>query len=424
MIESFSDFKINRQILNAVGDAGFVKPTDIQREAIPPLLSGQDLMGIAQTGTGKTAAYLIPLIMKIKYAQGNDARALILVPTRELCLQVADQAKQLAKYTDLRIHAIYGGVGLKTQLDTISNGIDILIATPARFMDLYLPGHIQSKKIEMMVMDEAERLLDMGFKPQINGILEVVPRKRQNILFSATMHERVINIANDFLDVPTVINITPEIKTAVTVSQSVYHVPNIQTKINLLMYLLKNEDFQRIIIFCKTKENANNVFKFLERKLEVDEVKVIHGNKGQNTRINAFNQFREGKIKILVTTDVVARGIDISDVSHVINFDVPLIYEDYIHRIGRTGRAERKGVSITFVNSSDEYHLKKIQKLIGQKIQVLEFPEQVMTESTPYEEKQKMLREIDAQRMKDDPEYQGAFHDKKPYRKKYGRSKK
>lgn len=190
------------------------------------------------------------------------------------------------------------------------------------------------------------------------------------------------------------------------------------------MYLLKNEDFQRIIIFCKTKENANNVFKFLERKLEVDEVKVIHGNKGQNTRINAFNQFREGKIKILVTTDVVARGIDISDVSHVINFDVPLIYEDYIHRIGRTGRAERKGVSITFVNSSDEYHLKKIQKLIGQKIQVLEFPEQVMTESTPYEEKQKMLREIDAQRMKDDPEYQGAFHDKKPYRKKYGRSKK
>jgi ATP-dependent RNA helicase RhlE len=262
-------------------------------------------------------------------------------------------------------------------------------------------------------MDEAERLLDMGFKNQINSILGIVPRKRQNILFSATMSDNVKAVADNFLDMPMMVDIAPETKTAKGISQVLYHVPNLKTKINLLEYFLADENFSRIIIFCKTKNTANNIFKFLSRKHGEDQVRVIHGNKGQNTRINAFKAFKEGTIRILITTDVAARGIDVTAVSHVINFEVPVVYEDYIHRIGRTGRALRTGDSITFCSPNDEYHVKKIQKLIGQKIRVQEMPPEIEIEETPFEEKQTMLKEIDSQRKKEDPQYQGAFQEKK-----------
>lgn len=411
-IQRFDQFRLNKQLLSAVAEAGYVTPTAVQAKAIPVVLGGQDVLGVAQTGTGKTAAYLLPLLMKIKYAQGHDPRALILVPTRELVVQVQEQIALLGKYTDLRTVGLYGGVGPKTQIETIERGADILVATPGRLMDIYLAGHVTLKKIEVFVMDEAERLLDMGFKPQINRILEVVARKRQNLLFTATWSNRVKRIAEEFLIGPIEIRIEPEVRTAKTVSQEVYFVPNIKTKIRLLEFLLESFT-QKTILFCKTKESASDVAKFLGRRFGEEYVRVIHGNKAQATRMNAIRSFRDEDVRYLVTTDVAARGIDVPDVKLVVNFDVPLVYEDYIHRIGRTGRIFNTGASVTFCSPQDEYHLGKIEKLIGEKIPVLPMPEEVEISETPFEERQEQLREIDTQRKKEDPDFRGAFHEKK-----------
>ena len=249
----FSDFKLNKQLWKAIDDAGYKQPTQIQEKAIPLILQGHDVLGIAQTGTGKTAAYLIPIIYKIKYAQGNDPRALIVVPTHELALQVNEHVKLFAKYTDLRSVALVGGTGMKTQKDTIKNGIDIVVATPGRLMDLYLSGHLNLKYITIFVLDEAERLLDMGFKNQIGRILDVISRKRQNLLFSATWSDKVKTVSEYFLVGPIEIRISPEIKTVKSVSQKLFFVPNMRTKINLLEYLFKDKKFNKVIIFCKTK---------------------------------------------------------------------------------------------------------------------------------------------------------------------------
>jgi ATP-dependent RNA helicase RhlE len=413
MSQTFSDFKLNKQLWNAIADAGYELPTEIQSKAIPLILQGHDVLGIAQTGTGKTAAYLIPIIYKVKYAQGSDPRVLIVVPTHELALQVNEHIKMLAKYTDLRSVALVGGTGMKTQKDTLKNGVDIVVATPGRLMDLYLSGHLNLKFINVFVLDEAERLLDMGFKNQVGKILDVISRKRQNLLFSATWNDKVKYASEYFLVGPVEVRIDPEVKTVKTVSQKLYFVPNMRTKINLLDYLFINNKFRKVIIFCKTKTTATNIFKYIERKYGADSVRIIHGNKDQNTRLNAMKMFSEEKIPYLVTTDIASRGIDIRDVSHVINFDIPLVYEDYIHRIGRTGRATRSGDSITFCAPNDEYHLKKIQALIGQKIPVEEIPAEVEIAETPYEERQEILREIDMQRKREDPEFRGAFHEKK-----------
>lgn len=411
---SFEDFKLNRQILNAVADAGYTLPTPIQEKAIMPILSGQDIMGIAQTGTGKTAAFVLPILMKLKYAQGNDARALIIVPTRELAMQIEENVKTFAKYTDLRTVLLYGGLGPKTQISELKKGTDLIIATPGRFLDLYLEGHINTQQLKFLVMDEADKMMDMGFIGSIHRILEVVPRKRQNLLFSATMSDLVHKISGDFLKNPLVIEVAAQATPAATVSQSLYKVPNLKSKLNLLQHLLKNTDeFSRLIIFCKTKTVADNIFHFLQRRYGEDQVRVIHANKGQNTRINSINAFKEGQVRILVATDVASRGLDVSNVSHVINFDVPIVIEDYVHRIGRTGRASQSGDSITFCNPAEEYYVQKIEKLIRQKIPLSDIPEGVFIEETPYEERQNIAREIDLQKRKDDPEFKGAFHEKK-----------
>ncbi len=412
--DTFADFKFNRQILNAIEEAGYAKPTPIQQKAIPPILAGQDVMGIAQTGTGKTAAFVLPILMKLNYSQGNDARALILSPTRELAMQIEENIRLFAKYTDLRTVVLYGGLGPKTQIAELEKGVDIIVATPGRFLDLYLTGHIPTKSLKVLVMDEADKMMDMGFIGKLHRILEVVPRKRQNLLFSATMSELVHKISGDFLAFPTIVEVTEQATPAQTVMQALYYVPNLKTKINLLQHLLKDdEQLHRLIIFCKTKTVADNVFNFLERKYGVDNVRVIHANKGQNTRINSINAFKEGSIRILVATDVAARGLDVSDVSHVINFDVPIVIEDYVHRIGRTGRAFNTGDAITFCNPAEEYYIRKIEKLIRQQIPVMDIPEGVFIEKTGFDERQAIAREIDAQKRKDNPDFKGAFHEKK-----------
>lgn len=426
MAVTFEDFKFNRQILNAIADAGYTEATPIQQKAIPPIMNGQDVMGIAQTGTGKTAAYVLPIIMKLKYAQGEHARALIISPTRELAMQIEENVKMFAANTDLRVVVLYGGLGPKTQIEQIKKGVDIIVASPGRFMDIYLAGHIVTKTLQVLVLDEADKMMDMGFMPQINRILEVVPVKRQNLLFSATMSEKVHQLSANFLEFPTVIEVTPQATPAQTVNQHLYHVPNIKTKINLLKRLLDNEgDITKLIVFCKTRAVAEDVFKFLTRKFGEEEVKVLHANKGQNTRINSINSFKNDEVKILVATDVASRGIDVSDVSHVINFDVPVVYEDYVHRIGRTGRALQSGEAITFATPSEEYYIRKIEKLIKQTIPVENIPDDVFIEETPYEERQEQAKEIDLQKRKEDPDFKGAFHEKKSLnqRKKFDANK-
>ncbi|MGC4022496.1 MAG: DEAD/DEAH box helicase [Cyclobacteriaceae bacterium] len=413
----WSDFKLNKQLFQAIEEAGFAAPTEIQQKCIPLILGGQQVIGIAQTGTGKTAAYVLPLLMKIKFAQGNDPRALVLVPTKELAVQIHSHASKLAKFTDLRLAVLYGGVGPKTQIEEIKKGTDIIISTPGRFMEIYLRNEIPTKQIKALVIDEADRMMDMGFMPQLRKIFEVLPPKRQNLLFSATFPEKVERLSQEFLEFPTKVEVTPQATTASQVEQTVYHIPNLRTKINFLEHLLASSNgFDRVMIFTRTKGAADNVFKFIERR-KLGPARVIHSNKGQNTRINAMNEFREGQLRVLVATDVAARGIDVEKVSHVINFDVPILYEDYVHRIGRTGRAFQDGVAITFATKAELYHIKKIEKLIREKIPVRKLPNEIKIEETPFEEQQEMAREIDRQKRREDPEYQGAFHERKGARK-------
>ncbi|WP_372776635.1 DEAD/DEAH box helicase [Mangrovibacterium sp.] len=413
MATTFEDLKVIKSILKGLGEIGFETPTPIQEQAIPVVRSGVDVLGIAQTGTGKTAAYLLPIFSKLIKAEGDDPRVLILVPTRELSIQVGEDIEELTTYSNLRHAAIYGGIGWTKHADLIKPGIDILVATPGRLWDLYKSGAVSLKKIKTLVIDEADRMLDMGFMPQIRQLLEVIPVKRQNLLFSATFNEQVETMSQEFLVSPERVEVAPSATPAQLVKQSYYKVPNFKTKLNLIQHLLLDEEtFSRVIIFVRTKENAESVFKVIKRKVE-GQKRILHSNKGQNTRINAINAFKEGDVRILISTDVSARGLDVSMISHVINFDLPQRYEDYVHRIGRTARANNIGEAITLINPAEEYHLKKIEAIIRMTIPEVEIPAEVEIPPTPKPESQGQLREIDRQKKIEDPTFQGAFHEKK-----------
>ena len=410
---NFSDFNLTRQYLNALDELGFTEATEIQKEAIPRLMAGIDLIGVAQTGTGKTAAYLLPLLKKVNYAQGTHCRALILVPTKELALQVEEMALALAKYTDIRILALYGGIGWKNQASVIEKGIDILISTPGRFLELYNKQALFTRQIKTLVLDEADRMLDMGFISQLRSILEVIPTKRQNILLSATFGERVEKLTHEFLEFPEKIEVANTSITPEKVEQIVYEVPNQRTKIEFLKELLSDaEVFKRVLVFVRKKEDVENIAKYISRKSQ-QEVKTIHSNKGQNARINAMNSFKDGELRVLIATDVASRGIDVSEVSHVINFDVPRNYEDYIHRIGRTGRAKMSGIAISFMNKAEKYHIKKIEELIGQKVELKALPDFIEVFPTGPAERKEIEMEIDTQKRREDPNFKGAFHKRK-----------
>lgn len=408
----WESLKLNKQLLEGVQNCGFREPTAIQLKCIPPILGGAHVIGIAQTGTGKTAAYLLPLLLKLRYKQGVNPRAVVLAPTKELVLQIAEHGKKLSEFTDLRIVALYGGVGPKSQMEEISQGTDLIITTPGRFMEIYYREGIVTKSIQTLVIDEADRMMDLNFMPQLRQILEVLPAKKQNLLFSATFPPRVEKLSEEFLDFPVKIEVTPQSTPAVSVKQSSYGVPNFRTKINLLTHLLQSPELSRVMIFTRTKGSADNICKYLDRS-GLGPVRSIHSNKGQNSRINAIREFKSGTIRVLVSTDVSARGIDVLKVSHVINFDVPVVYDDYVHRIGRTGRAFELGESLTFVTPADEYHMEKIEALIKSKIQKISMPPGVAVESTEFGESQEMAREVDRQIRRENPDYQGAFHDRK-----------
>ncbi|MGV8136338.1 MAG: DEAD/DEAH box helicase [Mangrovibacterium sp.] len=420
---TFEELKISKSILKALNEVGFEQPTPIQEKAIPVIRSGNDVVGIAQTGTGKTAAYLLPLLTKLVKAEGEDPRALILVPTRELSIQVGEDIEKLTTYSNLRHAAIYGGIGWTKHAELIKPGIDILVATPGRLWDLYRAGVLSLKKVKTLVIDEADRMLDMGFISQIRQLFEVLPPKRQNLLFSATFNEKVEEMTREFLAFPERIEVAPSATPALLVQQSYYRVPNYRTKLNLIRNLLEDEEtFSRVLIFVTTKEHAEQVFQVVRRKVE-GEKRILHSNKGQNTRINAVNAFKDGEIRILISTDVSSRGLDVPMVSHVINFDLPPRFEDYVHRIGRTARANNTGEAISLVDPSEEYHLRKIEELIRMQVVEKRIPEGVVIEATTRSEQQDQLRLIDRQRKLEDPEFKGAFHEKKGHPSAFGKRK-
>lgn len=411
---TFAELKLTKQFTQAAEDAGFEHPTDIQTQAIPPIRAGQDVVGIAPTGTGKTAAFLLPLLSVLKYAQGEVPRGLVLAPTKELVIQITGEAHKFAQYTDLRIIGLYGGIGPKQQLAEIAAGVDLLIATPGRFLDLYSRGGIFPRKIKHVVIDEADRMMDMGFMPQLRNIQELLPSKRQNLLFSATFPERVERLADEFLLWPTRVEVAPQATPSRNVTQYQVDLANFRTKLAFLEHLLRTEKVpdSRWMVFVRRKEDAESIAKYLDRVFDFG-VRAIHSNKAQNSRLNAMETFRKGEIRVLISTDVSARGIDVPETDCVINFSVPGDPHDYVHRIGRTGRAHHKGKSITFIDDCEGYAMKRVVELTGMIPEKLEVPEEVERFETPRWEKQIQAKVIDKEMRKIDPEYKGAFHEKK-----------
>ena len=407
----FKDLKISKQILNALHEAGFEIPTPVQVEAFPVIRSGKDMIGIAQTGTGKTLAYLIPILMKLHYAQGKYPRAIVIVPTRELVVQVCESVELLTAYMDIRCLGIYGGTNIRTQQDAVYEGCDLLVATPGRFMDIYMNGIIRTTSVKTVVIDEADRLMDLGFIPQLRSILEVIPEKHQTLLFSATFSDTVIALAEEFMVAPEKVEIAPQATTVDTVVQYRYDVPNIMTKINLLKLLLADKEvYTRVMIFTESKKNADRITDKLADFWK-DELSVIHSNKAQNTRLNALKAFREGRARIMVASDVAARGLDIQDVSHVINFDIPTLAEEYVHRIGRTARAGKEGTAISLVAPREEDRFTDIERLIGQSVEMLPLPQKLEISDILLEEEKVVTANIVYQK-KPRPKGGGAFHQK------------
>ncbi|WP_353097767.1 DEAD/DEAH box helicase [Empedobacter brevis] len=364
----FSDLNIIQPILNAIDSAGYESPTEIQRQSIPLVLEGDDMIGCAQTGTGKTASFAIPILQLLhgKPKQNKAIRTLIITPTRELAVQIDDNFKLYSKNLKLKSLAIFGGVSQNKQVGSIKNGVDILIATPGRLLDLMSQGIIKLNQIEILVLDEADRMLDMGFVNDIKKILKKVPEERQTLFFSATMPKSIRKFANTILNQPKEINVTPVSSTAETIQQSVYFAEKAEKELLLVKLLKENAD--RTLVFTRTKHGANRLVKKLEKSKILSA--AIHGNKTQNARQRALNDFKDNKIQVLIATDIAARGIDIDMLSNVINYELPNVPETYVHRIGRTGRAGKEGVARSFCSIEEKKDLRNIEKLIGTKIKV------------------------------------------------------
>ncbi len=370
---TFADLGLNRSILRAVEESGYASMTPIQAQAIPAILDGRDFIGIAQTGTGKTAAFSLPIIQKLLKAEGKrsakSTRSLILAPTRELAVQIGDNINTYGKFLHLRTTLVYGGVSEKPQIKALHAGVDILVATPGRLLDLMSQGHVSLRNVEFLVLDEADRMLDMGFIRDIKKIIATLPTDRQTLLFSATMPLTVKSLAQSILHDPLRVDVAPAATTVEKVSQHVLMVPK-NRKRELLAHVLKDQDISRVLIFTRTKHGANKVAKQLDQ-LGIT-CSAIHGNKSQNARQNALNEFKSGAIRALVATDVAARGIDVDGVTHVINYELPNEPDSYVHRIGRTARAGAAGVSLSFCDHEERAYLRDIEKTIRQEVPMIE----------------------------------------------------
>ncbi len=370
---NFENLNLIEPILKALKDEGYIKPSPIQERAIPPVLQGRDLLGCAQTGTGKTAAFAIPIIQKIHEQKNKGSRrqiqSLILTPTRELAVQIADSFLSYGKYTKLKYYAIYGGVSQNPQAEALRRGIDVLIATPGRLNDLINQRLVNLENIKVFVLDEADRMLDMGFIHDVKKIISCIPKQRQTLFFSATMPREITDLVNSILVDPVKVEVTPVSSTVDIIKQSVYFTDKVN-KNKLLLHLLENEDISSALVFTRTKHEADKIVKFLASANIKSQ--AIHGDKSQNARQTALNNFKSGEIKVLIATDIAARGIDIDELSHVINYNLPNIPETYVHRIGRTGRAGLGGTAISFCEYEEKPYLKDIQKLIKKTIGIVE----------------------------------------------------
>jgi len=369
---TFESLGIAEPILRALSAENYTHPTPIQARAVPALLSGRDLLGIAQTGTGKTAAFGLPLLQKLSTGhvppQARQAKALILAPTRELAVQIEQSLRTYGRFLNLRMAVILGGVSQNSQVREMSRGVDILVATPGRLLDLVQQKHVRLDAVNTFIVDEADRMLDMGFIRDVRKLAAHLPRERQSMLFSATMPDDIVKLTHDMLRQPERIEVAPQGKTADRITQKLYIVPMAQKR-QLLSELLKDLAMNRVIVFTRTKHGANRVAEHLSRTGEVAE--AIHGNKSQNARQRALEMFRSGKARVLVATDIAARGIDIDDISHVVNFELPNEPESYVHRIGRTARAGGEGIAISFCDSSERGMLRDIERVIRMKIDVV-----------------------------------------------------
>lgn len=376
-MSTFQDFNLPKALNNAIKDLGFENPTPIQQEAFSPILSGKDMVGIAQTGTGKTFAYLLPIIKELTYSTQVQPRILILVPTRELVVQVVEEAEKLTAYMNTRVLGIYGGVNINTHARQVMEGTDILVATPGRLYDLAISRALQLKSIYRLVIDEVDVMLDLGFIFQLTNIFELLPEKRQNIMFSATMTEDVDRLIDDFFYTPHKVAIAVSGTPLENIAQQCYAVKNFYTKANLLIHLLHDkEEFKKVLVFVSNKKSADRLYSKLDEEFGL-QVCVVHSNKTQNYRLRSIEDFESGNNRILVTTDVMARGLDLHQISHVINFDTPRYPENYMHRIGRTGRAKQEGKSILFYTEKEEKNKLAIEALMDYSIPREEFPEGV-----------------------------------------------
>ena len=410
---TFNDLNLNTALLNALDDMGYHTPTNIQQKAYATAMSGADVCGIAQTGTGKTIAYLLPCLRQWKFTKDIDPQILIVVPTRELVVQVVETVNQLTKYMSVVTVGVYGGVNINTQKLSTEKKTDVLVATPGRLFDLAMSGSLKLKSIKKLVIDEVDEMLNLGFRTQLKNILELLPSKRQNLLFSATLTEDVENLLQLYFNNPVKIEAAPTGTPLENIQQYAYEVANFYTKVNLLKLLLAEDAaMTKVLVFAESKALADQLFEQLEPTNE-GTAGVIHSNKEQNHRFNTVKQFKDGVYRFIIATDIVARGIDIAEVTHVINFDTPDEPENYMHRIGRTGRADRPGIAITFITPKEKKYQEAIEQLMNYHIPIRPLPDhlEISDELTEDEKPKVYMKEIQLKIPKKE-EVGPAFHPK------------
>jgi len=411
-MSTFENLPLTKQLRNAIEELGFAKPTPIQEQSFPVVRSGADVVGIAQTGTGKTLAYMLPILQDIKFQKIDTPRVLVLVPTRELVLQVVERIEEFAKYMNVRVLGVYGGTNINTQKKACAQGVDIVVATPGRLYDLAACRALQLKTVKQLVIDEVDVMLDLGFRIQLANIFSILPERRQNIMFSATMTEDIDVLIDNYFIKPKKISIAVSGTPLNNISQECYRVKNFYTKLNLLDFILMDkEEYSKVLVFVPNKKHADMVFEFLEEQY-ASELCVIHSNKTQNYRIRSIKQFDEGENRILVSTDVMARGLDLDKISHVINFNTPLYAENYMHRIGRTGRAKEKGHSILFYTDKEEVAKNSIQSLMDYEIPQVDFPLDVEVNEQLLPEEREVAK-ISKNRSTETKVRNAGFHEKK-----------
>ncbi len=412
-MQQWQHINISNQLRNALADAGFTTPTPIQEEVFSPAMSGQNICGIAQTGTGKTIAYLLPSLMHWKFSKEKNPQIIVIVPTRELVAQVVDSIHLLCVYMHVKAVGVYGGVGMKRHELELTDGADIVVGTPGRLFDLLMVRAFKAKDVKRLIIDEVDEMLAQGFRHQLNAILDLLPNKRQNLLFSATMQSDVKVFIQDHFENMATVQVEKIGKPLLTIAQMVYQIDNYTNKINLLKYLLAQPNFEKVLVFASTKKMANRIYDSLLPMLQ-QKLQVIHSNKEQTFRFRAIAEFESGMSTVLVSTDILARGIDVADITQVINFDVPDVQENYVHRIGRTGRADKKGQAITFCSEKEEEFLEAIEIFTEQKIKKINIPAEVeITEDLlNWEIDNSGQRELNASLPKLDADAGKAYHAK------------